>query len=422
MFFPLHFDVESDMMDTAKRTHKVRKDSNMNHASRIFILILAVMLCVAGSAMASQTYTISEEEYNLLQMYKRLEEIKMIIDAEFLWEYDEERLLEGAAQGMLGVLGDDYTYYTLPADADSEAEVITGTYCGIGVAVFAASNDNLITIHRVFPGGPAKKAGLQVGDKIIAIDGTEFSGFELNDAVAIMRGEQGGEVKLLVLRGEEILEFVCVRDFVETEILTSEVLEENIGYIRVYEFEGNAIPQFAAVIQDFLVKDIQGLVIDLRGNPGGLVHLALQMADVFIEDGQLMATEDKHGRVLPDYAIKGAWNLPIVVLVDAQSASCSEIFAAALRENGVATIVGTQTFGKGIVQTVHTFDDGAGVHITSGYWLTPEGNKIHKEGITPDVVVELEEDSLDENYEIIREKDTQLQKALEIIKEKLKAQ
>lgn len=387
----------------------------MKRTTRIFLLILTLMLCTSA-AVAEKTYTISEEDYKLLQIYRRLEEIKTVVDAQFLWEYDEDRLLEGAAIGMIGMLGDDYSYYLLPEEKDAENETIDGKYCGIGIEVYRNANDKSITIRRVFHGGPAQKAGILPGDKIVAVNGTEYNLFTIDDAISVMRGEEGGEVTVTVLRDQEFLEFECVRAFVVTEYLDSAILDDNIGYIRIYEFEGTAIEQLSGIIQDYLEKDVQGLIIDLRNNLGGLVHLATQIADVFIEDGIIMIEEDKFGRTLPKYAREGAWDIPLAVLVNKHSASASEILAAALQENGVATIVGEQTFGKGIVQTLHTFEDGAGMHITSGYWLTPNGNKIHKEGIAPDVEVTLAEDALDENYEIIREKDNQLQTAVDIVK------
>ena len=393
----------------------------MKRATRILGLALAVMLLAAGGATAGQTYAVTEEEYALLQRYKRLEEIKMIIDTEFLFEYDEDRLLEGMAQGMLGVLGDDYTYYINSEDTAVENEKVTGVYCGVGIEVSPNANDMTITIRRVFHGGPAQKAGILPGDKIIAVNGTEYNAYELNEAISIMRGEKGGEVTLGILRDREYMEFVCIRDFVETEIISSEILGDQIGYIKIYEFEGNAIAQFSNIIQDFLENDIQGIVMDLRGNLGGMVDLAIDIAGVFIEDGNIiMAEEDKYGRVYPIYAKDRAWDIPLVLLVDEFTCSSAEILAAALQENGVAPLVGTKTFGKGIMQVVHPFyNDGASMHITSGYWLTPKGNKIHKEGIGPDVVVELAEDAIDENHEIIREKDNQLQKAIEVLKQKI---
>lgn len=393
----------------------------MKHTKRAIVLILALFVSCTGIALAGQTYTITEEEYKLLQMYRKLEEIKMVIDAEFLFEYDEEKLLGGAAQGMLGVLGDDYTYYYTPERMDKEQEDISGEYCGIGVEVQVAASDMTIMIRRVFRGGSAQKVGIREGDKILSVNGEEVSAYDLSKAVSMMRGEEGGQVDLIILRDKEILEFTCIRSFVETEILSSEILQDGIGYIRIYNFGGNAIAQLSAIVQDFINKDIKGVILDLRENPGGFVELAVQIANVFIDDGIIMTTEDKYGRTVSSYARGTAWDVELVCLVDEHSASSAEILAAALQENGVATLVGTQTLGKGIYQTVHQFYDGGGdgMQITSGYWLTPNGERIHKIGITPDVEVELPEDARDENFEIIREKDTQFQKALEIIKEKI---
>lgn len=393
----------------------------MNHAKRTCILIFALLVCITSTAFAAQTYTINEEDYKLLQKYRRLEEIKSIIDAQFLFEFDEDRLLEGMAQGMLGVLGDNYTFYYDNEQMQKEQESITGEYCGVGVEVQANTNDMTITIRRVFHGGSAQKVGILPEDKIIAVNGEEVNAFDLKKAVSIMRGEEGGEVELIIQRDKEIMKFTCVRSFVENEVISSEILDDSIGYIRIYSFEGNAVDQFAAIVQNFINNDIKGVVLDLRDNPGGFVPLATNIANVFINNGIIMIEEDKFGRTLPVYAQEKerAWDIPLVVLVNKYTISSAEIIAAALQENGVAKLVGTQTYGKGIFQALHDFYDGTGMQITAGYWLTPKGNNIYQVGITPDYIVELSEDALDDSYNIIREKDDQLNKAIEILMEEM---
>lgn len=395
----------------------------MNHTKRTCFIIFALLVCIASTAFASQTYTINEDEYKLLQKYRRLEEIKSIIDAEYLFEYDEERLLEGMAQGMLSVLGDNYTFYYDNEQMQKEQESLNGEYCGIGVEVQANTNDMTITIRRVFHGGAAQKVGILPEDKIIGVNGEEVNMFDLSKAVSMMRGEEGGEVELVILRGKEILRFTCIRSFVENQVISSEILDDSIGYIRIYGFEGNAIDQFATTVQDFINQDVKGVVLDLRDNLGGFVPLATKIADVFIDKGIITIEEDKFGRTLPVYAKEGAWEIPLVVLVNGYSASSAEIIAAALQENDIAKLVGTQTFGKGIYQALHEFlGDGTGMQITAGYWLTPKGNNIYKVGITPDYVVELDEDALDDNFNIIREKDKQLNKGIEILMEQMQQQ
>ncbi len=391
----------------------------MQHMKRILAVIAVLMLLTTSACAANEKVTVTAEEYALIQKYKRLEEIRNMVAHSFLWEYDEDKLMEYAAQGMLGALGDDYSYYYTPAQMEGEQTMVTGEYGGIGFEVYANPSDLTITIRRVFYGSPAQQAGLHVGDKIMQVNGEDMTAYDLNKAVSIMRGEVGGEVKLTILRDKELFEVTCYRAIVQTETISSEVLDDNIGYVRIHYFEGALTSQFAAAVEKFKEQGVQGLIIDLRDNPGGLVNLAVDIADVFLDDEIVVAsTEDKYGRSLSYYAKPGAWDIPVVVLMNEHSASASEILAVALMETGVAKSVGVKTFGKGIMQTVYTFyEDGAGLQLTTDYWKSPEGNNIHEVGITPDYVVEMPEDALDDNFTIIRDKDTQLQKAVEVLTE-----
>lgn len=389
----------------------------MKHTKRLAALCILLVMFQPVLALAQQeTFTVTAEEYALLEKYQRLEEIQSIIDATYLWEYDEEALLEGAAQGMLGALGDDYTFYYTSDEMESETETLSGQYGGLGIEVFGNLNDLTITIRRVFYGSPAQQGGIRPGDKIIRLNDEDMTAYDLSKAVSIMRGEVGGEVKVTILRDTETFEVTLYRAIIETEILDYDILDDNIGYLRIHYFEGNALAQFEAAMEHFVEQGVQGLVIDLRDNPGGLVNLAVDLADVFLDDVMVMSTEDKYGRRISIYADEGAWEIPVAVLINGYSASAAEILAGALSENGVATLVGTKSFGKGIMQSVYTFSpDGAGMQLTTDYWLTPDGNNIHEVGIEPDIEVELAEDAIDENYAIIREKDNQLEAAVEAL-------
>lgn len=393
--------------------------------------ITLALVCLAGGSLATGllsygtskggTVTISEEEYALLEKYKRLEEIYKVIDALYLWEYDDAALMEGAAQGMLGALGDDYTFYYTPEQMEKENETITGEYGGLGFEVSPNLTDDTITIRRVFHGGPAQQAGIRTGDKIIAVNGEEMRALDINDAVAIMRGEVGVEVTLTILRDQEIFDVTMERAIVQTEIIKYEMLDENIGYMRVYYFEGNMMGQIDEAKKAFDEAGAKGLILDLRDNPGGLVNLAIDLVDMFVGEEPILHTQDKYGRNLSYYGREGQWDIPVVILTNGYSASASEIVAAALQEYGVAKIVGEQSFGKGIMQSVYPFaTDGAGMQITSDYWLTPQKNNLHEEGVTPDVEVVLDEDVLDDTYQIIREKDNQLAAGIEVLKEMIK--
>lgn len=383
---------------------------------RMLALALACLLPAAVSLAEEDTVTISVEEYERLQKYQRLEEALSLIETQYLWEYDENVLLEGAMQGLLGALGDDYTFYYTPADMSEETESVTGEYAGLGIEVFANPNDLTITIKRVFYGGPAQQAGLRPSDKIVQVNGQDVTAYELNDAVSIMRGDPGTEVTLTILRGTESFEVTCERAIVETEIMDYRMVGDDIAYLRLYYFEGNALEQLDNSIAYFQEQGVRALVLDLRENPGGFMDMAVDIADRFLDDALVLSTEDKYGRRIEFYAEDGCWDVPIAVLIDEYTASSAEILAAALRDNGAAKLVGTTSFGKGIVQTVYTFaEDGAGMQLTSQYWLTPNDACIHEVGLEPDVEVMLAEDAIDENFQFVPENDNQLQAAVELL-------
>lgn len=388
----------------------------MMKAKRLLACLLALLM-LAGSALAEEeTVTISKEEYDSLQKYAKLDEVLQVIDRNFLWEYDVDGLVEGAAQGMIGALGDDYSYYYTADDVADSEESISGEYGGLGVEVFANANDLTITIRRVFFGSPAQESGLRANDKILGVNGEEVTAYELNKAVSMMRGEVGGEVTLTILREGELFETTVTRAIVQTQIIDSEILPDGTGYIRIHYFEGNLDQQFHDAVADFQTQGVPALVIDLRDNQGGYVELANAVADEFVDDALVMSCEDKYGRKLSYYASKGGWKVPVAVLMNQYSASAAEILAAALHDSAGAVLVGTTSFGKGIMQAIFTFSDGqSGMQTTSDYWYTPSGECIHGVGLTPDVEVELAEDAIDENYNFVREKDNQLQAALDAL-------
>ena len=394
----------------------------MQKIQKWFACLLAFVL-LFSVALAEDTVSVDREVYERLQKYERLEEILQIIDSAYLWDYDIDTLLEGAAQGMVGALGDDYSYYYTADDVADTETSISGEYGGLGIEVFANANDLTITVHRVFYGSPAQEGGVRPNDKIIAINGEEVTAYDLNYAVSQMRGEPGGEVTLTLLRENELFDVTLTRAVVETQIIDSEILPEGIGYIRIYYFEGNLAEQFQTAVDNFMHEGVKALIIDLRDNTGGYVEAATAVADVFVDGGAIYSCEDKYGRRLTYYAQEGGWEIPLAVLQNGASASASEIVAAALRDNCGALLVGDTSFGKGIMQAVFTFPDGqSGMQMTSEYWYTPNGTCIHGEGLAPDVAVSLNEDAIDENFNIIREKDNQLQAAIDALSEQLAQQ
>ena len=390
-------------------------------------LALMVSLMLTGCALlpttvsdavlgTDDTVTISRSEYERLQRYAELDEIWQIVETYYYQEPDEESMLDGAEMGLLYGLGDPYTYYSTPEQyaqlwADDEGE-----YAGIGIQIMGDYITGLCTISRVFLDSPAFDAGLRKGDILTRVEDVDVVVTTLQDAVNIMRGEPGTPVNVQVQRGDQLLDFVVDRAVVHVNWVNSCMLEGNVGYISLYEFSGDCSPSFAVHLDNLMNEGARSLIIDLRDNPGGWVDDAQKVADMFLAEGNVASLVYRDGTTeLYTTTTDGKENpIPLVVLVNEYSASASEILAGALQDRGRATIVGTQTFGKGVVQYVLPVGTrGAGMQITVAQYYTPNGNEVHKVGITPDIEATLPEGDTT-MYDIGDLSDAQLKKAHEI--------
>ena len=390
-------------------------------------LALMVSLMLTGCALlpttvsdavlgTDDTVTISRSEYERLQRYAELDEIWQIVETYYYQEPDEESMLDGAEMGLLYGLGDPYTYYYTPEQyaqlwADDEGE-----YAGIGIQIMGDYITGLCTISRVFLDSPALDAGLRKGDILTRMEDVDVVATTLQDAVNIMRGEPGTSVNVQVQRGDQLLDFVVDRAVVHVNWVNSCMLEGNVGYISLYEFSGDCSPSFAVHLDNLMNEGARSLIIDLRDNPGGWVDDAQKVADMFLAEGNVASLVYRDGTTeLYTTTTDGKENpIPLVVLVNEYSASASEILAGALQDRGRATIVGTQTFGKGVVQYVLPVGTrGAGMQLTVAQYYTPNGNEVHKVGITPDIEATLPEGDTT-MYDIGDLSDAQLKKAHEI--------
>ena len=390
-------------------------------------LALMVSLMLTGCALlpttvsdavlgTGDTVTISRSEYERLQRYAELDEIWQIVETYYYQEPDEESMLDGAEMGLLYGLGDPYTYYYTPEQyaqlwADDEGE-----YAGIGIQIMGDYITGLCTISRVFLDSPALDAGLRKGDILTRVEDVDVVATTLQDAVNIMRGEPGTPVNVQVQRGDQLLDFVVDRAVVHVNWVNSCMLEGNVGYISLYEFSGDCSPSFAVHLDNLMNEGARSLIIDLRDNPGGWVDDAQKVADMFLAEGNVASLVYRDGTTeLYTTTTDGKENpIPLVVLVNEYSASASEILAGALQDRGRATIVGTQTFGKGVVQYVLPVGTrGAGMQLTVAQYYTPNGNEVHKVGITPDIEATLPEGDTT-MYDIGDLSDAQLKKAHEI--------
>ncbi len=374
-------------------------------------------------AADGDTVTISRKEYERLQRYAEMEELIEDASTYFYKEIDEDRMLEFATKGLMAGLDDPYTFYYNPQEYADLWEDDKGQYTGIGVQISANYNTQLCVISRVFKDSPAKAAGVMKGDILYRVgEDLLVKADNLQDAVDIMRGVPGTDVEVTFLRDGKELTFTITRQEVTVNEIESTMLDEGIGYIAYYEFSGKSDTEFRDALEELTAQGARGLIIDLRDNPGGWTDQARNVGDLFLDEGIVCYLEYRDGtKDYEDYRTKdGKSELPLVVLVNENSASSSEILTGALRDRAGAVIVGTKSYGKGIVQAVFPVGKrGAGVQMTIAQYFTPNGHSVHGEGITPDVIVERPEgDNGDYNF-ADRENDPQLQKAFEVMLEKL---
>lgn len=333
-------------------------------------------------------------------------------------DIDNETLNTGLIKGVVNSLDDPYSEFMTKEELKKFMESTNGKYVGVGLVV-SPGNDGYITVVSPIKGSPAYKAGIKSGDRIIKVDEVEYSAETMQDAVNKMRGEEGKTVNITVLREEQkqkkVHEFKIKRETIKLQTVDGRILEKNIGYIAISEFDKPTYDDFMKELEALKKKGAQKLVLDLRGNPGGLLDVCTKIADVFLDKGTIVYTKYKDGKKDYYYSDEKKEDMPLVVLVNGGSASASEIVSGALKDRKRAKLVGTQTFGKGIVQRLFNLPYETAVKLTISEYFTPNGNNIHKVGITPDVVVELPDNIKGIGPDYLNE-DTQLKKALEILK------
>ncbi len=350
---------------------------------------------------------------------KKLEDIEALIDDNFYFEDDEQAKQDGIIRGYLQSLNDPYSVYYTAEEYASFMEDTGGEYVGVGVQVSQDVDTKVITVVKVFD-GPALEAGILAEDIITKVGDVDVSTMEIDAVVDLIKGEEGTEVTITVYRGSDSKEheYTMPRKKVENPTVEYKMLDNNIGYIQVSSFYEVTGEQFVEGIINLQAQGMEGLIVDLRDNGGGLLEIAVSMLDFILPEGKIVYTEDKDGNVTSQYTSdeENQFNMPLAVLVNGYSASASEIFAGAIKDHGKGTLVGTTTYGKGIVQRVFPLEDGSAVKLTIAKYFTPNGNDIHQVGITPDVEVELDVEAYRESK---GEKDNQLDAAIDVILQKL---
>lgn len=342
----------------------------------------------------------------------KLNALNSVLSNKFYFDQaDEEKAADNIYKAYLSSYGDKYTVYYTADEYKKLMESTTGKFYGVG-ALCSLNEAGGVIVVDAFDDGPAYKAGVRDGDIVIKVDDTDITGMDLSSAVALIKGEKGTQVKLTVLRDKETLTFSIIRDEITTPTVDYKMLDNSIGYIQISQFDEVTTEQFKSALTDLKNQGLKGLIVDIRSNPGGLLNVVVNIVDEIIPKGLIVYTDDVNGnRKEYNGSSDSELTIPMAVLVNENSASAAEIFAGAVQDYGKGKIIGTQTYGKGIVQTIQPLTDGSAIKYTIAKYYTPKGQDIQGNGVTPDIVVELPQDSTE---------DVQFNAALEYVKGELR--
>lgn len=379
-----------------------------------FVMGIAVMLLVVlgSNILLKKVYQQREMKGVITDLDEVSDKISLIegyLNRYYFEDVDEEQLVNGIYYGMTLSLGDPYTSYYTPEEYEDMTSSTMGEYCGIGVRVTTNEN-NEVVVSQVFKKSPAREAGVQVGDVFYSVEGKRTEEMTMEELVELVLGEEGSDVHFEVLRDGEVIAFTVTRMMVEEDTVEFEMKEDNIGYVKIGEFDAVTPDQVREAIKDLSAQDMKGIVLDLRDNPGGSLTSVQAITSMFKDGKELfLYSETKEGKRENYYTTGNVLlpDLPMVILINGDSASASEAFTGAMKCYERAVIVGTTSFGKGIMQTIYPLDDGSALKITTGKYYLPDGSNIHKIGIEPDYVVEASN---------VEGEDTQLEKALELLR------
>lgn len=384
-------------------------------------LITASVLIFVPLPFIGGKKLVSGNDYNFLQNFNKMEAIKGILDQKYVNYIDnkginESKMIDPSIKGMVESLGDPYTVYMDKKEYDELKTTTEGSYAGIGI--YVGEQDNKILVIAPIEDSPAAKAGIKAGDVIMKVDGQSVTAKDTDKAVALMKGKINTKVTLTIQRANVgVMNIQVTRATIVLKTVKGEMLDNSIGYIRITTFDQNTANEFDSALKDLQGKGMKGLIIDLRDNPGGLLDVCAKIADRILGKGTIVYTIDKQGKKESLESDASKLNVPLAVLVNGNSASASEILSGAIRDFKAGTLVGTKTFGKGIVQEILPFNDGTALKVTTARYYTPSGECIQGKGITPNVVIDLPESIKGTNF--TRAQDVQLQKAIEVVKLKL---
>ena len=367
-----------------------------------FLLALIIVAGVGftGYSIGSNMGTVSTTNDRDTAHIADMEGLKALLKQNYLYDFTDDDIYEGSLKGMFANIGDPYTAYYSPDEFTKLMETLNGRYQGIGVSV-QASKEGYIKAISVFDNSPAKDAGIKPGDYITKVNGTAFGADQLEEAVAEIKGEPGSSVNITILRTDEDsndskeFEVDVKRADVNIDTIDDDIVEvdgKKIGYIHIKAFDDVTWNDFSESFNRLKNEGIDGLVLDVRNNPGGALEVVINIADTFLDEGTIVTTKEKNGNEISEESDSDYDDIPLTIIQNENSASASEILAGALKDRGRAKVVGVQSFGKGVVQKIFNLQNGAGAKITISEYFTPNGTQINKVGVTPDIKVEASED------------------------------
>ncbi len=366
----------------------------------ILVIVTALLTSTLQIAMGGKV-VVSREVYDGYKKYNKLLGLEGLVKEDFYQEVNNDKLVTGAIKGMFDGLDDPYSQYYTKEEFNKLMEQTSGSFVGIGVFISPNSDDEHITIIAPIEGSPAEKVGIKPGDKILKVDDKVVTAKDSDKAIGMIKGKEGTEVKLTIKRNEEIFDVNVKRETIVTKTVEAKMLEDKIGYIKITSFSEHTYKEFKSGLDK--VKGMEGLVIDLRDNPGGLLNVCQEIADELIGEGTIVYTKDNKGNTEYLKSNSDKVGVPIAVLTNEGSASASEILTGAIIDNKEGISVGTTTFGKGLVQSVRKLKDGTGYKLTTAQYFTPSGDYINKKGINPTIEEADEKKQLNTAIEWIKE-------------------
>lgn len=386
----------------------------------VLVLFGAGVTFVVTVSELSKYYTAEIDRITASQseIATKTTELEAYIDKYFVGDADKTAMADAAASAMVTATGDRWSYYISADSYASYMEQMNNAYVGVGITIAAAEDGSGLTVMEVTAGGPAEEAGVQVGDVMVSVDSTSIADMTTAEVRDLVRGEEGTTVDLGFRRGEETMTLTVERRTIDQVVTTGELLDGNIGYVKIVNFDSNCAAQTIAVIEDLMDQGAESLLFDVRNNPGGYKDELVKVLDYLLPEGVLFRSVRTDGTESIDYSDESCVDLPMAVLVNGDSYSAAEFFAAALQEYGVGQVVGSQTCGKGYFQNTYRLSDGSAVSLSSGTYYTPNNVSLANVGVTPDIPVDLTEDDAALLYydQLAQSDDAQLQAALEALR------